>query len=124
MQSDGKTLRERIGTAGFVLLSVCAIAAFVMCWVLPIITYFAGNPFSACFEESELPTDVIAHSSSTMTWRLFPPTVECTWHLDEETTITEIAPLTPVNFPLLFGVQLAFIGVMSARRELRDPANQ
>lgn len=109
---------RRLATVGFILLGACAVAAFVMCWVGPLVTYLAGNPYVPCFEASELPTEVIAHSSYTMTWQLVPPSVECAWHLDEE-TIVETASLTPVNFPLLLGIQLAFVAVMSALREVR-----
>ncbi len=118
MRHDGISTLGRAGTLGFVLLSACTLIAFAACWILPVYTYFMGNPFASCFGASNLPGEILDYNSIETTLSIFPPNVECTWRLGEE-RISRTVSLTPVSFPLLLAVQLAFIAVVSARRELR-----
>ncbi len=116
LQHNGVNARNRAGTVGFVLLGVLAAVAFALCWLEPLRTiYSAGDPIRGCFEVAEQPTGVIESTSVSAAWKLLPPTLECAWFLDSG-LVTTSHTLTPVSFPLLVAVQVAFVVVWVWRR--------
>lgn len=116
MQHNGPGARARIGTIGFVLLGVCAAAAFVLCWLEPLATiYSLGDPGRGCSELTEQPPGVVESTGVSAAWKLLPPKLDCAWFLNSG-LITTTHSLTSLSFPLLVTVQVAFIVMWAWRR--------
>ncbi|PWF25775.1 hypothetical protein DD236_10075 [Ancrocorticia populi] len=104
------------------ILGIGALVSLGMCTLVPISDMrSAGSPAVACIEIGGTPNGVSEMTVPDAEWRMLPPSVVCEWPTETGQFITTVEPLTPFSFPLLLGVQVAFLMAIYLQRRLRKP---
>ena len=103
-----------------VVLGTCAALSFILCTLVPVSQMFSsGSAEVGCLQISGTPDGVSEMVIPDAEWRIFPPSIVCDWPTEAGAVMRTVEPLTPLSFPLLLGIQIAFILVLYLRHRSR-----